>query len=1094
MQIHNFATHVRSLSCTYQSDINFNLKKSVNTNQQGMNFVMHDAMRGAQDAAINNFSSLVLTDQKTTQDVFELSIKETSNKKSISTYLAISYTGEIDDSAKYLYFNGERETDSTNFSNYTSHEMLSEADILYEDQRYFNIELIDAQHARINFKYNNRDYYLAANNQREIMFVSGSQYKSFKDLTFNFIDETTFFYTLDLANNTICLQKPLTGNRTFGLGLSELNTTKLQLLSASSSINYFTTDPFIFIVRPTITDSAINLNTSWVAYDPDNIENLPINSAVEDLHNNMLIISQYADATDSGVPTRPIMLKNQHSLLSYADQCSYTELHNNKPGNQIRQYTSLLTGNEQERGNDSIALNYTIYANDYMVKPDSYNLFKTSSDLYPYARLNVNDTTLVADGALGGNSPYTSDQLFMQKNDEQGKDGQYLCTWLSGGTWLDRYYNNNKMSPADAAKAVNIVYGEYKDYVSLLLQNNQLNYDFFDKKSDFVFEPDTEYFYYRMGNKRVDQQLQTYSTALLLSSLDWRTSRGNLVDETIDEYVCIGSNYATFNEYEPINEAGQLTFSMWMESSDWSNIQAHEIVGNVTGTGFGFIKDPVVTPFITIQSLTAVHIFNSDFVEISRTIIPNAIFVARAEALDDYYAINNNGTIYEMQADGTLYNKTLFYNNIISVANNEQIIYSLSADGVTVNSFDAFTRQTSSFSLQESASSIVCIDGQVYGFKGTKAIPFTTDSVLFLYNQNQIVYENYATGDQNVAFSTLSSTSAVGFISDFALDEDLSIYIVHDDYKLSKYSTDKTLLFTTRMNMPLSAICLLDSAAVDVCYEYINGVKQKSIVVAFADANNEVVFFKLSDDGEVLKRVQTNVGKLPKSKFNLTNAQYLLHKHANRGNVIDFVVKLRNFYNNLDIKTVRSAIDLTKLCPGAHHLAFRIDAVQGNVTLFVDGQLKYNEYIGAAKYMHLPLLQTSICYGATQFNNGAILSKYLKQKNAFFANGVTISYPRIYNASLQDNDIKLLYMQRNKVKDLTFHLPCGHRNNIDTVKQTFAWGTPGHKSSDISIKIKNSGIATTSMQQAIKNEILQEIKHVLPVNVNILDIEFVEFD
>lgn len=1094
MQIYDFATHTRSLSNVYQTDVdfNFNFKGSKNTNQQGINVFLHNAMLSACDVAINNFSTLVLTNEMRTQDAFEVTSLPDPEKRIISTYLAISVTNELNDATRYLYFNNERETTSANFNAYTSHQMLPLQDIVNDEQRYFNVELIDKQYARINYKYNNRNYYLAANTQNELLFVSDAQYKDFNDIILNFIDETTFFYVLDDSTDTLFLQKPLLNNDTRAIGLSAPQGTKLQLLTAVNASNYFAFNTFNFKIRPNVNAIASKLNTSWIKYNIDDVDDLDVATVKQNLTNNMLIASQYADATTQSIPSRPLILKNQHSLMSNMDECSYTDLQDGKPGTQLRQYTSIFSGNEQEKGNDAIALNYTIYTNDYNAKPDAYTIFKTSSDLYPYAQLNINDSTLVSDGALGGNSPYTSDQLFMQKNAAQGTDGQYLCTWLSGGIWVDRYYNNNKMTPADAAKAVNAIYGTYENFVQQLLQTNNVDYDFFDKKSDFVFEPNKEYFYYRMGNKRLEQQLQSYSDNFLLSSLQWTTSNNQLFDAS-NEYVCNGNNFATFENYESINNSGQLTLSMWLDSNDWGNIRAHEIVGNITNAGFGIIKDPLVTPLIMVQSSSAIHVFNSDFTEVSKTALTGAKFLNRAEALDAFQAVDATGTVYEMQTDGTLYDKKNFSQSIIATANDEQVVYKLQSNGNTVTTFDAFSEQVSSFSVDAFSNCIAVIDGKVYGFAGTKALPYATNTALYLYGGNQIVSKNYITGDQFVAFKTLSSTSSIGFIADFALDDELNLYVLHNDYKLSKFDNERVHQFTVSMQNVLSA-ANATNVAVDICYEYVAGQKNKSIIVLSSDANNKLSFAKLSQQGALQNFVATDVKRLPNAVFNLTNAQYLRYKHANRGNAIDFVVKLPNYYNNLDVTTVKYTFDASKFNSGAHHFALRLDAKQGNASFFVDGLLKQNAYIEAAKYMQLPLLQTSICFGATQFSNGTTLAKYLQQQNAYFANDVTISFPKIYNAALQDNDIKLLYMQRNAIESLNFHLPCGQRNNLDKIKQMFAWGTPGFKSNNIKVVVKNSGLTTSTVQAAVKAQILQEIQQTLPTNINVLDIEFAEFD
>jgi hypothetical protein len=596
-----------------------------------------------------------------------------------------------------------------------------------------------------------------------------------------------------------------------------------------------------------------------------------------------------------------------------------------------------------------------------------------------------------------------------------------------------------------------------------------------------------------MGNKRLNEQLNSYSNQLLLSSLQWKTSNNQFFDATSNEYVCDGNSYAVFENYEAINDASQMTISFWLDSNNWAQINAHEIVGNVTNAGFGIIKDPVVTPLIMVQSTSAIHILNSNFTEVTKTLLSGASFLTRSDALDAFQAITSTGNIFKLQADGTLYDQKNFSENIIAVAYNDGIVYKLHADGYNVTTFDTTTEQTSAMTVDYNSKSIIYVDGELRGFAGTKVISYDVDAVMFLYNQNQLVYKNYATNDQYVAFKTLSSSSTVGYIADFALDDEKNLYVLYNDYKLSKFDADRALQYTISMQSLLSGASATN-VNIDVCYEYVGSSKTKSIIVASCGASQKLSFAKLSTSGLIQTFVSTNIAKPSSAAYNLTNAQYLQQIYARRQNEFDFVVKLPNFYNNQDFTTAKYTFNATDFNSGNHHFALRLDAKQGNVSFFVDGILKKNVYIQAAKFTQLPLLQSSICFGATQFSNGNTLANFLQQQNTYFASNVTLSYPRIYNVALNDNDIKLLCMHKTGIQDVNFHLPCGQRNNLDKIKQMFAWGTPGFKSNNIKITVKNSSINVETTKQALKTQILQEIAEVLPANTNVIDIEFVEFD
>ena len=107
----------------------------------------------------------------------------------------------------------------------------------------------------------------------------------------------------------------------------------------------------------------------------------------------------------------------------------------NTPNVDLREYEKIHIGPRQESNNNDISLSYTFYNSDYVFLPDQYTVFTTPKSLYPYSKINVNDTLIAKNGALGGDSPHTSDKIFckLDQGNANPTDGTYLCTWLSGG-------------------------------------------------------------------------------------------------------------------------------------------------------------------------------------------------------------------------------------------------------------------------------------------------------------------------------------------------------------------------------------------------------------------------------------------------------------------------------------------------------------------------------------------------------------------------------------------------------------------------------------------------------------------------------------
>lgn len=1318
MQIFNYSTHMTSASCTYESDVDFKFKGNFSNNQQGINIFLHNCMLSARDVAMNNYSALVLSSNITLDDVFDLRTLEKSPGFVLNSRIGISVSADINDATKYLYFDNQQETFTQDFNVATSHRLLTLNEMPNPVQSIFNIEMLNEQYARICYKYKHEKFYLAINSNEDVIFAAG--YAPYDELNFNYVDETIFEYIFDASGESLFLRKPLSGNRTKFLGVSGFDSNKMQLLSATNASNYLLFNNFNLLVRYNYIEADNKLNASWASYTTEEVNKLNINNTtfLSDLPSNMLVASQYCNATPQQVPAKPIVLKNQATQLGCLDKASYTNLRDDNPGPINREYTNIFAGNSQEKGDENISINYTMLGNDFVAKADAYTAFKTSQSLYPYEQLNVNDASLRTDGAYAGDSPYTSDQILALKNAAQGADGQYLCTWLSAGPnaesaeWVDRYYNTNKMSPMDAAKAVNATYGTYENFVNAYLQQQSFAYDFFDKKSDVVFEPNTDYFYYRIGNKRIKQQLDAQSDALIANSLQWKTSNNQLYPASYiasASYALDGNSYDVLQNYEAINSNYGFTISFWLKCDDWSKLNGYQILGNLTNTGFGLIIDPIVTPLVMMQSSSALHIYNSNFEQVAKTIIPEQpIAIAQFDATSDFGVITNTA-VYKLHADGTLYDKftianassigtntqvniwfdnsgsmdttldplivmrdtvlktallpyfnndeELYYNRvqvkffgdydvptgepfqspsertllmvsaprtadsitkvinlvfqdesspyaaegltfdttqstaiydydiartrnffanadydvesavfqvnsgpgfypafgdflravqqgtnhyagtnglsdisnvdyvynieaasspeyyaqlitrqleIMGVLNLDQpllnwldatqhgdSIYLLHADEKTVSRLNFITETLSTFEVDAGSRSIAYGDRGIVGTIGSKTVAYGENTVLYLYNNNQIVSRNYANNEQFAAFRSLSAGSVIKYIRDFCTDKQNNIYILNGDNEVVKFNDERIMQYKVSLNSALSVA----NFAIANCYEYIGKDAVATTIVAARDANAKIYLTKLNSTGEVLAFQATDLYYTDDAFYSLTNAEYLQQKYKDRGRKLDFVLKLANKYNNRDIKTVVTSIDLDDLMPGTKHFALRLDAVQGNATLFINGKSVDTTNFGAAKYaVQQPLISNSIAFGTTQFINGATLPQFLKQPTSYFASNATLKNPLIYAKALSDNDVRFLSMQDAIISDLTFHLPCGLRNNIDTIKRMFAFGAPGMKSNNVKIVLKNTGIINESLKASLQQYVMDEIALTLPATINILGVEFADYE
>lgn len=630
----------------------------IDSSEEGYSFNRENYLKNGLDRKINNYSSLYLTDKQKLTDV--IAIKPLSGSKFIKKF----NTSIVDNNGLYLTLTSVSSNNIAPFFTTKTQKFIDPVD------RIFEINLLDDSKLKITHrnKYGNL-FYLSIINPTSANF----------SLTDN-INYTELNYILDKTNNKLSIFKTITNTRhliySTGIVLSTTN------ILSNFTNNYFNINYYIRELNP-------KLNSSWVSYNTHHTNQYDVNplKSAKDLSNNYLINTQYSYVTGDTLNSNILVLKNQKTNKNYSYRSDYLNLANKDvPTVDNRSYTGLFTGNEQETGDYGITLNYEFYNTDYKMKGDTYTVFYTPESLYPYKQININDLQWNYRGAIAGENPYMSDKIFKNKSDTIDFIGEYLCSWLykrknGESVWLDRYYLPEKTSYSDALKTTFTL--NYSDPVNELLKTHLLSseyYDvpdvyntlaeealvtpqtpstalygisFFDKRSDLVILPDTEYIYHRIGNEYVKQVLDVMSEFVMqngLTLLNGNTDTKVYITQSADEaeYDMNGNSYGLIENYSDINDTHQYTISLWLQSNDWSKPMGHQVLGNLNSKGFSLLDDRKVTPLITIQNGKSVFVYNTNFELLdagtlkNEPINANSIIkdIYRTDHLDDYYTIN----------------------------------------------------------------------------------------------------------------------------------------------------------------------------------------------------------------------------------------------------------------------------------------------------------------------------------------------------------------------------------------------------------------------------------------------------------------------
>ena len=464
---------------------------------------------------------------------------------------------------------------------------------------------------------------------------------------------------------------------------------------------------------------------------------------------------------------------------------------------------------------------------------------------------------------------------------------------------------------------------------------------------------------------------------------------------------------------------------------------------------------------------------------------------------------NSNAILYDSLGD--------IYEWYISMYNDENNIYFLkNQQGRTVK-YDVTTESFSEININLSknnttVNSIIKYKDELYGFGGFSVKKFVDDTVLYILDNNKLIQESY---DGVIHITHLSSSSE---IRDFILDDDMNYYVIHNKSRISKFSKDRILLYTkdiTPTTEVFSQISIMpdnkiDILKIDIVREYTNkGLSSYPIILGrvqnqtqtirtgelflakFDESTKTITYANLIGlTGEYIEYGNTN-----RLNYNLTNYDYLKNKYGNSNKLI-FKVILKNIYNNRSRLIIDVPIDTSLFKNESHHFGFRLDGMEGNISIFCDGKEIKTVSFDKGTYIFQDIINDNMSVGSTYFYNHLTLERYLKQKNYYYINNCNISQFKFYNKALSNNEISFLVYNGIKMNDLIVSLPCDQRNELDAIERQFKLDITGNKSNKINLIIKNSQITNTILQDQLKTVILNKLKKVLPITTTINNIEF----
>ena len=1098
---------VQSVSSLYTpavvySDSTLAFKQEKIQYDQGFVFNSAHALSSIYHNTINNYTAQYLSRKTLLSKILSFNSKS-NTRYSITTPLIFNAFRQQEEK-KYVYIYENTGLSATDVAKpYTVIPVLSAT---FVNNIYFELEFLSEEFLRIKHNNGKFDFFLNAANDSKLVFLN------YESATIPLTAERSDMFRFVIDNDGYLQLFKRVENKVKVITLSGQ---ELVLKDISKSALNVTGDTLIQIIY-SYNDPLFKINSSWVSYDKNKINTLaPDNTRSSyDRPGQYLLHTSYNNAAQ-GVDINYLTLNTDRSEKGVIKRGSnmYTGP-SNVPDANFREYTTLYTGNDQEKGNNNIALTYVLYDKDVRVKSGANTLFTAPSSLYPFEKLNINDTRFVLNGSLGGPTPLVSDKIYCKyKNTTQFNNGRYLCTWLSAntpqeyGVWVDRYYYPDvltKVRTLSSNDSFGISFANNVDSSTLALYKEDIYKEaYFDKKSDLCIEPNTAFMYQRLGEP--DYRNIITSTSPYASGFNtYFNTKNAIVEYNSSEIVYDTTKYSRYT-VEPINSTGQFTVSFDIYVNP-DKMYGYQLMGNKTSHGFGVQNDTIITPFIYVKNNNDLYIYNSDYNLLSITTFEKDIRdVIIGRPLENFYIACKDGYIYKVNALGNKV-KLEVVPEIVGYKNYTQtddfITFLMDYNGLCItvqkNTLAVVAKFTATPlevykdlpSKINYSQSIVTYNDKVYYIPGdmVKYDTYNSDIVFFVQAGRTLIRYNLRT-DEVLTFAKSNS-----IITDFNIDENKNIVVAYGD-SIAVFTSTRKLLYKVAFET-ISA--LKGSRILNVDFikgDYSQSSPITSISLLVQDTTNVIRFVLIQpEDGDVnVTPVSTGLSGdfLPtvavSPRYPQTNFNYLATKELQ--NSLKFNLTLINYLSGEDIVNKSISFNLNNIDTGYHTFTYRFDSIQGNITLFVDGVKYTNLTVPPGKYKIQNLFADDFFVGTTGFFNGVDLATYLNQPGYYYIRDLKIKNLFLYNRALYDSEIIALNLYDKSVSDIVLSLPYGQRNNIEEIERVFKY-SGGSSSKSVDINIQSLNITDPTICNNIRNMLLEDAKNILPVGVSINNINF----
>ena len=780
---------VEPIFFTLQNEDN-NLINNEIVTSQGLDLVDYEVLSDASDQKIKNDTVNILTKQKRYQDFLTFGSNLKIERTDLNTRLQFAGLGEgyrsntlnattnLSLSASNIYITGEVDTENQYFN------------IDFIDEEYLSIRLYDGEFTK--YLCTNQDFTDANHKQLSFKIIETDSLEAYTSAYL-------FNYNYDKENKYLTLSQILTTSAPIDPNPGQYNI--ITILSGG-----------LYAQRPTLsgfTNGVIKLSNNFNGVKDDFLHTFTtyeVNSgkyeisseSLTGIESNFLCNYAYEVTSLSGNKQKIVNVLNLFNLKNEVSHGNYIngELPF-KDKSTERRYTSILNENTQSQDSENLMFGYNFYTKEYLFTPDKYTAFTLPDSLFPFNRININDTSLADRGSYAALSPYFSDKVFKEvdrnknvnnKTRVEGalftvsdlpinlqdssnvlqlqdvvfdtiNNGTVLCSWLSGdektkGTWYDRYYLPQSTNYTTALTGTGVpIFDNIRQALSFF-DNNGIKETYYDVKSNLSFEPKSTLYYQRIGHNYINETINNFDEYLVKNTFNNIFSGQEIQNSNILNFE---SNSYDYIDVDAQINNNQFNISFDLNLDTPTSLDSYQIFGNHFEDGFTLKNNFYFTPFVYMVEGNKLYVYDSNFNLIQTNTYPTITTIKDILYLEQgsNFVIIGDGIVIKSSFTGRVlderrpstFDPDQSVNAILDgyksryIYDYNQVIFNM--DGPKSNYLNLNSLQVTTSATQlDLGNTLLKVEDSFKSIPGYGAVKLTNDIAVSLSAVNSLYYNN----------------------------------------------------------------------------------------------------------------------------------------------------------------------------------------------------------------------------------------------------------------------------------------------------------------------------------------------------------------